>query len=109
MRMATSEDILVERPKSRPAPPPGFSTKRVLGPGSDFDTEPREKKRRRTVESQSEGAPPIDMFDPNSTAEHPALSRGLKAGRGGFSVEELEAERAQKAQADTAPEAKSEF
>ena len=36
------------------------------------------------------------MFDPNSTAEHPALSRGLKAGRGGFSVEELEAERAAK-------------
>jgi hypothetical protein len=38
MRPATSLDILVERPSSWPAPPPGFSTKHILGPGSDYNT-----------------------------------------------------------------------
>lgn len=60
IRPATSLDILVERPSSWPDPPPGFSTKRILGPGSDYnmsavdDTEDyqddnygRKRKRRR--------------------------------------------------------------
>lgn len=90
MRLANSEDVLVERPKVRPKPPPGFSTKRVLGPGSEYRTEPRQAKRRR-VEREPE-------WDPSSGAEHPALSRGLMSGReGGFSVEELQRERAEKA------------
>lgn len=38
MRPATSFDILVERPSTWPEPPPGFSTKRILGPGSDYNT-----------------------------------------------------------------------
>jgi len=60
MRPATSLDILVERPSSWPDPPPGFSTKRILGPGSDYitsavvdeeeyqdDNNGRQNKRRR--------------------------------------------------------------
>ncbi|CAB9529078.1 expressed unknown protein [Seminavis robusta] len=58
MRPATSLDILVERPNTWPDPPPGFSTRRILGPGDDYrvvneDEEDdnqhnnRRKKRRR--------------------------------------------------------------
>ena len=59
MRPATTLDILVERPNSWPEPPPGFSTKRILGPGDDYNTNPepeeeindsynnRKRKRRR--------------------------------------------------------------
>ena len=47
MRVATSEDVLVERPTERPRPPPGFTTKRVLGPGSDFDTRWRNRRGGR--------------------------------------------------------------
>ena len=36
LRMATSEDVLVERPNFWPKPPGGFSSDRVLGPKSDF-------------------------------------------------------------------------
>lgn len=35
-RIATSLDVLDERPTSRPKPPPGFRKDRVLGPGMDF-------------------------------------------------------------------------
>jgi len=38
VRVATSLDVLDERPTTWPKPPPGFTTKRVLGPGSDFKT-----------------------------------------------------------------------
>ena len=38
MRPATSLDILEERPNSWPDPPPGFSTRRILGPGDDYNT-----------------------------------------------------------------------
>ena len=38
MRPATSFDILEERPSSWPDPPPGFSTRRILGPGDDYNT-----------------------------------------------------------------------
>jgi len=100
MRVANSADVLVERPMGRPKPPRGFSTKRVLGPGSDFDTEPRQKKRRRVEREErlQEAA-----WDPSSGGEHPALSRGLMSGReGGFSVEELQRERAQKTETQSA-------
>lgn len=36
VRIATSLDVLEERPSSFPKPPPGFTTHRVLGPGSDY-------------------------------------------------------------------------
>lgn len=94
MRLANTADVLVERPKAWPKPPPGFSTKRVLGPGSDFASEPQ-KKRRRVEHGRRTPEP---AWDPSSGTEHPALSRGLMSGReGGFSVEELQRERAQKA------------
>ena len=38
MRPATSLDILEERPSTWPDPPPGFSTRRILGPGDDYNT-----------------------------------------------------------------------
>jgi len=46
LRVATSDDMLVERPTERPRPPPGFTTKRVLGPGSDYDTSWRRGRGR---------------------------------------------------------------
>ena len=62
MRPATSLDILVERPSTWPNPPPGFSTKRILGPGSDYDTSAvdddddnngrRRKRRRRSSDRE---------------------------------------------------------
>lgn len=101
MRTATTEDVLVERPTSWPAPPPGFSTKRVLGPGSDFDTSPPKKKRRR-------GNPP-ESFDHTSadglpSGLPPGLDGSLQAGRGGFTIEEIEAERARKREASKTEE-----
>lgn len=98
MRVASSLDVLVDRPTHRPAPPPGFTTKRVLGPGSDFDTsEPRRKKRRkgehRREERYQTGSTPFEF---TGEGDHPALDRSLQSSRGGFSVEELEAERALK-------------
>lgn len=36
MRVSNVHDILEKRPTKWPKPPPGFSTRRVLGPGSDF-------------------------------------------------------------------------
>jgi hypothetical protein len=48
------------------------------------------------------------IFDPNSGAEHPSLSRGLKSGREGFSVVDLQAERAKRIESETVPESHSE-
>eukprot|EP00531_Pseudo-nitzschia_arenysensis_P006545 CAMPEP_0116127880 /NCGR_PEP_ID=MMETSP0329-20121206/7067_1 /TAXON_ID=697910 /ORGANISM="Pseudo-nitzschia arenysensis, Strain B593" /LENGTH=816 /DNA_ID=CAMNT_0003621991 /DNA_START=22 /DNA_END=2472 /DNA_ORIENTATION=- len=36
LRVATTEDVLIERPSSWPEPPGGFAPDRVLGPKSDF-------------------------------------------------------------------------
>jgi hypothetical protein len=89
MRTATSMDILLERPQSWPKPPPGFTTKRVLGPGSNV--RPKKGKRERLSLRN-------DCFLPENDEPNPLglLSGGLKAGRSGFSVEELEVERRQK-------------
>jgi hypothetical protein len=83
MRVATSLDILQDRPSSWPKPPPGFSTKRVLGPGSDF---PKQNKRTRGGERSDPGPPGTEQL----------MNSSLSAGRAGFSVEEMEAERARK-------------
>ena len=96
MRVANTADVLVERPKAWPKPPPGFTTKRVLGPDCDFDTEPRQKKRRHVEREEYQR----EVFDPSSGKEHPALSRGLASGREGFSVEDLQRERARKAESE---------
>lgn len=101
MRVATSIDILEKRPSSWPKPPPGFTTKRVLGPGSDFprgrdnrdgrdgsERRRNEKRTRRNDEGRNEPRKPV--------SEEDLLGGGLRAGRAGFSVEEMEAERAKK-------------
>ena len=101
MRVANSSDVLLQRPISRPAPPPGFTTKRVLGPGSDFDIKRRErpKKRRRRNPDNNNSNNNFGMDGAeqhwDGSGDHPALSRGLMSGRAGYSVEELEAERSQ--------------
>jgi hypothetical protein len=85
MRVATSLDILQDRPSSWPKPPSGFSNKRVLlAPGSDF---PKQNKRTRGGERSDPSAPGSDP---------PLMNSSLSAGRAGFSVEEMEAERARK-------------
>lgn len=101
MRIATSFDVLVERPTEWPRPPPGFTTRRVLGPGSDFDTGHRRtgrkaKRRRRSGgrggrrrSDEGDGGMAYD----DEVAVDTRLGQGLQAGRSGFSVEEIEAER----------------
>jgi hypothetical protein len=98
MRSALSTDILQDRPNSWPAPPGGFSSTQVLGPNSDYKggKKRNKKKRERGQEKQKEQR---DAYIPHNgeDGEHPMLARGLSAGRGpGFSVEELENERAKK-------------
>lgn len=88
LRVATSQDVLRDKPSAKPKPPPGFSRHRVLGPGSDFSRE-NKTKRNRADQEQQEGSIPVDG--------EPSLLRGsLKASRSGFTVEEMEAERARK-------------
>lgn len=106
MRIATSQDILAKRPSSWPKPPPGFTTKKVLGPGSDFpqrgsrnrsDNSAKGRKRRTSDDrynSSNNNDAPLRNHAPED--DHPLLSGGLKTGRAGFSVEEMEAERASK-------------
>lgn len=89
LRLATSLDVLMQRPKSWPKPPAGFTTKRVLGPESD---NPHVRLKR----GRSDGKNDAPSGTAVSSEDHPLLSRGLKAGRLGFSVEDLESERARK-------------
>jgi hypothetical protein len=92
VRMATSLDVLEERPSSFPKPPPGFTTHRVLGPGSDYRTysrrprtgnrydrpRGRQDKRRRRQRSASDDVmnhSVVDDFDQS------AIDRALTAPR----------------------------
>ena len=103
MRLATSADVLDDRPTEWPKPPPGFTTKRVLMPWHDFSGRRRQRgghrdtKRRRRGGGggrRSGGRGYDDEYDPAAGGEHPLLSKGLQSGRsGGYTVEELEAER----------------
>jgi hypothetical protein len=108
MRVANSADVLVKRPKSTNKKPPGFSTKKVLGPGSDYYGAEPEKKRRRMDLDRNNNNNNMGVFDPNSGAEHPGLSRGLKSGREGFSVDDLRVERARKIELESGAESHSE-
>lgn len=93
-----------------PAPPGGFSSTRVLGPDSDLARGKKKKKKKREHNQNQKDAagighgkkPVVNTFDPASGEDHPLLSQGLSAGRGGFSLEELEKERAQKRAKKTA-------
>ena len=126
MRPATSLDILVERPSTWPNPPPGFSTKRILGPGSDYDTSAvddeddefrgRRRKRRRRNSDQDRpfnannndgeqgkrgrngatGKRRQRADESNAASASDRLNQGLSSGRAGFTVEEMEALRAAK-------------
>ena len=46
MRLATSSDVLEDRPTEWPKPPQGFTTKRVLMPWHDFSGTRRKKRRK---------------------------------------------------------------
>jgi hypothetical protein len=125
-RIATSLDALAERPTSWPKPPPGFTTKRVLGPGDDHKTwsdQDHRRKRRRDDRGggkrrrrsrggnyddeweRDRGGDYDDHYDDNNNNYHQdeepemdefgrsAIDKGLKAGRAGFSMEQIEAER----------------
>eukprot|EP00816_Leptocylindrus_hargravesii_P009449 CAMPEP_0196822454 /NCGR_PEP_ID=MMETSP1362-20130617/83559_1 /TAXON_ID=163516 /ORGANISM="Leptocylindrus danicus, Strain CCMP1856" /LENGTH=692 /DNA_ID=CAMNT_0042202017 /DNA_START=18 /DNA_END=2096 /DNA_ORIENTATION=+ len=52
VREATTNDVLESRPTSWPKPPPGFTTRRVLGPNSDFPKR-RKKKGRQNIHSRN--------------------------------------------------------
>jgi hypothetical protein len=97
MRVALSTDILDERPNSWPAPPGGFSSTRVLGPDSDFpkgrghNNKKRQRKPPKANEQRDASGMQEERGDPPSL-----LTRGLSAARGGFSVAEMEQERAKK-------------
>ena len=103
MRLATSNDVLDDRPTEWPKPPPGFTTKRRLMPWYDFSGNRRrgrgrrDTKRRRSNERdgkrQLKWEPPKRDSDGNIDGDHPMLSKGLSSGRDGFSMQELEAER----------------
>jgi len=85
LRMSTTKDLLEERPTSWPKPPPGFSTKRILGPNSDFPTRKKSKRAREDIGALNENGEPA------------TLDTALSSGRdGGFTVEEMGLERAQK-------------
>jgi len=94
LRIATSADVLEERPTTWPKPPPGFTTKRVLGPGSDYKKARRGggKRRRRTSGGEYEGRWENSDYHDDSNDEHEdknmqdefgrsAIDRGLKASR----------------------------
>mmetsp|Transcript_9671 Transcript_9671/g.22237 ORF Transcript_9671/g.22237 Transcript_9671/m.22237 type:complete len:133 (+) Transcript_9671:2-400(+) len=114
MRVANSMDVLEQRPDHRPAPPRGFTTRRVLGPSSDLKTVRPKKRRRRGPDRRggggggggsggSGGGSSTERhyeheFNPNTEEDHPALSRGLRSERAGYSLEEMNAERQQQQQ-----------
>jgi hypothetical protein len=107
MRLATSLDVLDDRPTEWPKPPPGFTTKRKLMPWYDFSDNRRRRssggrdaKRRRSGgrdrrRSRSRGYDDSDdrydnrydddggdiSEDNYEGGEHPMLSEGLRSGR----------------------------
>ena len=109
--------MLEERNNSWPEPPGGFSPKHILGPESDYprktNNSKNKKKRRRDSDGDVGGAG-NDSKNRNKKRgsdkrkrgnnhgedgdinPESKLSRGLSSSRAGFSVEEMEAERARK-------------
>ena len=93
MRLATSLDVLDDRPTEWPKPPPGFTTKKVLLPWQDFS------KRRRKVKRDSKRRRSDDKRRRSNGNRHndrdldSRLAEGLSSGRAGYSIEEIQAER----------------
>jgi hypothetical protein len=82
MRPATSLDVLKERPKTWPKPPPGFSTKHVLGPGSDFEVgRGRKRQKQRSNQDRDSERQANEPAPMGPDGEHPLLSRGLGSSR----------------------------
>jgi len=96
LRPATSLDILLERPNQWPKPPPGFSTKRVLGPHSDLRGKRKNKKQKKRSRGDEDQSIENKNFTKGPKTAESLLSAGLSAARAGFTVEEMEAERAKK-------------
>ena len=96
MRSALSTDILQDRPNSWPAPPGGFSSTKVLGPNSDYKggKKPQKQKKRQRGKQKEQRSAYVQHTD--ADGEHPMLARGLSSGRDGFSLEEMEQQRAKK-------------
>jgi hypothetical protein len=96
MRLATSLDVLDDRPSEWPKPPPGFTTKRVLMPWHDFSGKRRREGKRDTKRRRRSDGGRRRRGNDNDNSERDLdarLSEGLSSGRAGFSVEEIEAER----------------
>ncbi|KAK1735402.1 nuclear cap-binding protein subunit 3 [Skeletonema marinoi] len=96
MRLATSLDVLDDRPTEWPKPPPGFTTKRVLMPWHDFSGKRRRDGKRDTKRRRRSDGGKRRRGNDNNNRERDLDSRmgeGLSSGRAGFSVEEIEAER----------------
>lgn len=98
MRLATSLDVLDDRPTEWPKPPPGFTTKRVLMPWHDFSGKrrrdgKRDTKRRRKSDGKRRGRGNGNKSNNSEQDLDTRLAQGLSSGRAGFSVEEIEAER----------------
>ena len=92
LRLATTLDVLREKPSSKPKPPPGYSRNRVLGPGSEFSRDKKGKGKRSRGDRKTD-----DASTSQTNGDEPSLLSGsLKASRSGFTVEEMEAERARK-------------
>jgi len=101
MRSSLSTDILQVRPNQWPAPPGGFSSTKVLGPNSDYKggkkhTTKEKKKKRTKKKRKSQESREGYIPHTNTDTEHPMLGRGLSSNRQGFSVAEMEEERATK-------------
>lgn len=104
MRVATSLDILHERPNKWPKPPAGFTTQSVLGPESDLPnkaTKKAKKKRKKkndvsgTEDHRNDASSESNVTHGPVTTES-LMSAGLRSSRAGFSVAEMEAERTKK-------------
>jgi hypothetical protein len=81
MRAATSLDVLKERPSSWPKPPPGFTTKHVLGPGSDFEVGRGRKQQKRSRPDRDSERQDYEPTPVGPDGEHPLLSGGLRSSR----------------------------
>lgn len=92
MRLATSIDVLDDRPTEWPKPPRGFTTKRVLMPWHDFSGKRRgggsgtggrrgENNKRRKSGSESKGGRRSNGGGQRDVPVEERMSTGLRAGR----------------------------
>ena len=85
IRLASNLDVLEEKPLQRPKAPPGFTTQRILGPGSDF---PKTRQRAESLDEEdgtrrktSKRQRLVHLSDAAINDEPLGLSRSLKAPR----------------------------